>query len=258
MASQLLRNPHKLQDLQDDLESFFYLIFFLALTELPIKGLPEGPATIVDAVFGSCTWRESIEEWVGGDGKNSMITSSAHIGTSYDFPGNRPLTGWIMATLDALEEYYHWNHRKQKLEARLADNQQPTTLEAAQIPIRLRDHSFLDSEFQKALGGGVWTDNRLHKDEALARRCPEEPRFTRSSTKSSTSSLKRALPDDNERPHLPLKRSRTTLQRKHTPPQTPTRAAGNTHVHLLESPESPVPPSPLKRRSGRPRRVKKT
>jgi len=106
MASHLLRNPHKRQDLQDDLESFFYLIFFLAVTELPIEGFLEGRATLVESIFGSCNWRESIEEFVGGDGKTAMITSLGHIGESYDFPGNQPLTSWTMATLDALEEYY--------------------------------------------------------------------------------------------------------------------------------------------------------
>ena len=255
MASQLLRNPHKLQDLQDDLESFFYLIFFLAVTQLPIDGFLEGRATLVDSVFGSCNWRESIEEWVGGDGKNSMITSLEHIGESYDFPGNRALTGWIMVALDALGEYYA-HLKTRKLAARLAADQEQPIPEVAQIPLRMRDHSYLESQFERALKRNDWADNRLNKDVALARRCPEEPRVTRSSTQPTTSSLKRGLPD--EQPHLPLKRSRSALQRNHTPPRTPTRAAGNTHARLLESPESPVPPSPLKRRSGRSRRAKKT
>ena len=258
MASHLLRNPHKPQDLQDDLESFFYLIFFLAVTELPIEGFLEGRSTLVESVFGSCNWRESIEEFVGGDGKTAMITSLGHIGESYDFPGNRPLTSWIMAALNALGEYYD-HVKKQKLAARFAadpEEQQSTPPEATEIPLRMRDHSYLDSQFTRALKRSDWADNRLHKDMALARRCPEEPRLTRSSVKPSTSSLKRGLPEDDGQPHSPPKRSRSTLQRNGTPP---TRAAGNTHTHLSENPKSPVVPlSPLKRKSGLSRRAKKT
>ena len=257
MSGHLLQNPDKLQDLQDDLESFFHLVFYIIITELPTQGFTEQVDIILADVYDSGSWNEHREQWVGGDGKTTMIQNRFRIGDSFEFPGNQPLTEWVTIVLDALQEYY-WHIaslKRRKLQQNTGDSNN------SQPQLMLQDHSFFDSVFRKALERTDWTDNRKNDARVLFKHLPKPPRSTRASTTShnvSNSSLKRTRDDDDEEPELRPKRSRSALQPVHIPPRTPGSVALTKQQEILQSPNSPTRSSLRRRRSGRLRGDKQT
>ena len=243
MSGLLLQNPDKLQDLQDDLESFFHLIFYISITELPTQGFTRPVDKILAEVYDSGSWDEYREQWVGGDSKGMMIQNRFRIGHSFEFPGNQPITTWITEGLRALKEYY-WHVSESK-----------DGSDGPKGSLLLCDHSFLDSAFRQALERIDWTDNRKNDAQALLKHVSKGPPHTRSSSapsNSSKGSLKRARDDDdNEEPELRPKRSRSALQAAQTPPRTPAKSAVTKQKEPLQSPNSPTRLSLRKRRSGR-------
>jgi len=253
MSGHLLQNPDKLQDLQDDLESFFHLIFYISITELPTQGFTRPVDKILAEIYDSGSWDEYREQWVGGDGKTTMIQNRYRIGNSFEFPGNEPLNEWIIDALSALREYYlHVTSKMLRKDASNSNNIEPQMM--------LYNHSFLDSAFQKALKRIDWTDNRK-KDAQVSSKHPQKLsrpiRASSTSHKVSNGSLKRPR-DDDEEPELRPKRSKSALQSVHTPPRTPANAALTKQKVALQSPNSPTRSSPRRRRSGRLRGGKQT
>jgi len=254
MSGHLLENPDKLQDLQDDLESFFHLIFYIIITELPTQGFMEPVEIILADVYDSGNWNEYREQWVGGDGKSMMILTRRRIGASFEFPGNEPLNEWIIDALGALREYYlHIASKRLQKGGSDSNNIEPQMM--------LYDHSFLDSAFKKALKRIDWTDNRKKDAQASSKHLLKISRPTRASSTShkvSDGSLKRSRDDDDDERELRPKRPRSALQSVHTPPRTSANAALARQKEPLQSPNSPTRSSLRRRRSGRLRGGKQT
>ena len=103
MSIKLLKDPADLHELQDDLESFCYVVIYLALRYLPhnkVSALPVIMANVFEHHYHISTGV------FGGNGKNDMVLSRGYIGKDLAFTDNEPLTSWIDAALRLFRDWY--------------------------------------------------------------------------------------------------------------------------------------------------------
>jgi hypothetical protein len=141
MSIKLLKDPTDFHELQDDLESFCYVVIYLALRYLPHNKVSMLPV-IMKHVFEH---HYNVSTGVyGGNGKESMVNSRGYIGEDLDFTDNEPLTSWIDMALRFVADWY----------AYLNQSVQYFSPEISRLELRnrpLRDHKSLDETFETAL-----------------------------------------------------------------------------------------------------------
>lgn len=103
MSVFLLEKPHKVQDLQDDIESFFYVILYHVIRYMNHNKLSE-VTNIMEKVFDDYT-EHADGQLTGGSGKSGMITRRLHVEKDFEIPSNRPLNSWLQYMLNSLKEW---------------------------------------------------------------------------------------------------------------------------------------------------------
>jgi len=175
MSSALLRLSTKLHNLQDDLESFFYLVLYLSLSKLPFTTkVARSKRAIIDGVFAQCTFDDVLGTYIGGSEKYMLIRNlpnSCIAGLVFD--DNKPLTDFLMSTIDALEEYYDHSRAVEKA---IANKTKTERLKEDFETLNLRDHTYLQHLFDKALGEVGWPDNKLPTSIPKVPVSPHHPR----------------------------------------------------------------------------------
>ncbi|KIM35930.1 hypothetical protein M413DRAFT_32159 [Hebeloma cylindrosporum] len=102
MSVKLLVDPTTLHELQDDLESFCYVVLYVALRYLPHNKVPLLPV-IMKEVF---EYHYHVPDGVrGGAGKGALIHDGFFIGRDLEFTDNRPLTSWIRIALRIIRDW---------------------------------------------------------------------------------------------------------------------------------------------------------
>ncbi|KIM35915.1 hypothetical protein M413DRAFT_449535 [Hebeloma cylindrosporum] len=169
MSIKLLKDPTDLHVLQDDLESFCYLVLYVALRYLPHSKV----STLADIVKNVFENHYDLAERVcGGLGKSSMVYDRNFIGRKLGFTDNQPLTNWIEVALNVIKDWYRYlNDLERQKFARPGPSFNAITLKLEDRP--MRDHSYLDQQFRSALEQ-EWPEN----DEAVDRLPKRKPKRT--------------------------------------------------------------------------------
>ncbi|KAJ3504749.1 hypothetical protein NLJ89_g7775 [Agrocybe chaxingu] len=107
LSAGLLQDPHKRLTLQDEIESFFYVLFYYAIKFLPHNLSAKEVEMILEKVFEKFWYDFVLRELTGGDDKHSMIIRRAYV-RELRFVGNEPLSEFIRQCLKYLAEYYRW------------------------------------------------------------------------------------------------------------------------------------------------------
>lgn len=211
MSIKLLTDPTDLHELQDDLESFCYVVIYLSLRYLPHNKVSVLPA-IMKHVFEH---HYNVPTGVfGGNGKDNMVQSRGYIGEDLEFTNNKPLTAWIDSALTIIEDWYtsmrRWRRMKQSGSTAAGD------LELKLKDQPMHDHNALDRNFQAALAE-TWPQNDKAMDHLPPQRknvynkrkvegADEEP--VRKKSKSSTSHVPPSNPPlSGQHPRRPGLRS---------------------------------------------------
>jgi len=148
MSIKLLKDPTDLHELQDDLESFCYVVIYLALRYLPHNKVSILPAIMANVFEHHYNVPTGV---FGGNGKDSMVASRGYIGKDLAFINNEPLTSWIDVALRFLKDWYDYLDQSIRYMPLGA-----TLLELKDRP--LCDHEALDQTFQTALAK-KWPSN---------------------------------------------------------------------------------------------------
>jgi hypothetical protein len=167
MSIKLLLDPTDLHELQDDLESFCYVVLYLALRYLPHNKVPELRAIMANVFEHQYDMPTAVH---GGGGKSLMVHHRAYIGEDLEFTDNGSLTSWIDSALIMIEDWYtatrRWRRMKQEGSATASDLQLKLKDQA------MYDHTALDRNFQTALLK-TWPQN----DEAMDHLPPKRKNF---------------------------------------------------------------------------------
>ena len=162
MSIKLLTDPTDLHELQDDLESFCYVVIYLALRYLPHNKVSVLPV-IMKYVFEH---HYNVPSGVfGGNGKDNMVQRRGYIGKDLEFTGNEPLTSWIDAALILFRDWYRFVDG-----ANMAPDAPLRLMGLEDQP--LHDHGAFDQLFQTALLK-TWPQN----DKAVDHLPPKRKNF---------------------------------------------------------------------------------
>ena len=219
MSIKLLKNPTDLHELQDDLESFCYVVLYLVLRYLPhnkVSVLPAVMTTVFEEHYNLPTGAR------GGNGKFAMIHGQGDIGPDLEFTNNEPLTTWIQIALIVIKDWYYYlehlgqSSRQQYMLPGTSINamSHDSGLKLKDRP--MRDHHDLDQNFQAALEK-TWPQN----DKAVDHFPPKGKNFynkrkleganeesVRKKSKSSTSNVTPSIPQlSGQHPRRPGLRS---------------------------------------------------
>ena len=104
MSIKLLKNPTDLHELQDDLESFCYVMLYLALRYLPHNKVSVLPAIMANVFEHHYNMPTAV---LGGAGKIAMVNDRIYIGEDLEFTENKPLTAWIDSAFTIIEDWYN-------------------------------------------------------------------------------------------------------------------------------------------------------
>jgi len=184
MSSTLLMQPTKYHNLQDDLESFFYLVLYLSICKLPFATQHGyNKKAIIEDIFAHCTYVDTIGIYMGGAPKFAAIlyfANSCLAGLS--FTDNKPLTDLLISTVNALEEYLDHMRAVEKAKGNKTKTQD---LKEEFKTLNLHDHEYLIALFNKALGEVGWPDNKLPTPIPKARLSPSHTRNTAKRSKGA-------------------------------------------------------------------------
>ena len=148
MSIKLLKNPADLHELQDDLESFCYVVMYLALRYLPHNKVSVLPAIMANVFEHHYNVPTGV---LGGGGKSAMVHDRNYIGSDLDFTDNEPLTSWIEMALRFVADWYAYLNQSIKYMS-----PEIPRLELSNRP--LRNHNALERNFQAALEK-TWPQN---------------------------------------------------------------------------------------------------
>jgi len=164
MSIKLLKDPADLHELQDDLESFCYVVIYIALRYLPhnkVSALPVIIANVFEHHYNILTGV------FGGNGKNDMVLSRGYIGEDLTFTDNQPLTSWIDSALTIIEDWYTATRRWKRM--KLLGSEIAGVLELKLKDQAMHDHRGLDEIFQTALAK-TWPKNDKAVDHLPSKR----------------------------------------------------------------------------------------
>ncbi|CAA7269097.1 unnamed protein product [Cyclocybe aegerita] len=170
LSARLLKNPLKIHSVQDDLESFFFLVLYYSIRYIPndqgIQELKELHAEL----FEECRWRSAIGQYVGGQGKFFMITEGYH-SLSVDFMDHKPLQKWLRSALRCIARFYWYcidverkHFEEHKDEALPVPRVLVPPLPAT---ILLHNHEYFSSLFKTALEAPGWASTRTYLGDEL-------------------------------------------------------------------------------------------
>ena len=206
MSIKLLKNPTDLHELQDDLESFCYVVLYLALRYLPHNKVSVLPAIMKNVFEHHYNVPNAV---LGGGGKSAMVHDRTYIGEDLEFIDNKPLTTWIDSALTMIEDWYtsvrRWRRMKQSGSATAAD------LELKLKDQPMYDHNALDRNFQTALEK-TWpqndnaVDNLPPKGKSFHKKRKVDAADEESARKKSKSSTSHATPSNPQLSGQPPRR----------------------------------------------------
>ncbi|KIM35938.1 hypothetical protein M413DRAFT_32165 [Hebeloma cylindrosporum] len=159
MSIKLLKDPTSIYILQDDLESFCYVVIYLAL-----RYLPHNRVSVLPAIMANVFEHQYIVPTgvLGGGGKASMVHARGYIGEDLEFTDHKPLTAWIDTALTIIED---WSTSTRKWRrSKLMGLGNADGLELKLKDQAMYDHQGLDENFQTALAK-KWPENDKGMDQ---------------------------------------------------------------------------------------------
>ncbi|KAJ3504274.1 hypothetical protein NLJ89_g8022 [Agrocybe chaxingu] len=148
MSTLRLRFPGKELDLQDDLESFFYVVLFFTLQYLPVS-LPQPELVdFMKSIFEERALSHALGMDIGGQAKATLLAGQDTSFMRLAFLDNPPVNSWMRASWLAFEELHRHEIRR------------PTQTPTLAAHIGLRDHDRFLKIFEDVLALGEWSDAR--------------------------------------------------------------------------------------------------
>lgn len=200
MSAYLLSDPDKIHNLQDDMESFFHVILYLALRFLP-HNKENLISMIMNQVFDSCFVEDGIT--LGGRGKFLL---QKYIGRDFKMVNNRPLDDWIdVASFCTKQWTDYWettrmvpNPEVEKLRARILPSAKPRS-EAAKPPAFFSSHTPFREMWTAVLERKKpeWPESE-HKEDLMMKAVQEEKSRTEQTRKEFLAGMpiERLMVDD--------------------------------------------------------------
>ncbi|KIM35917.1 hypothetical protein M413DRAFT_32149 [Hebeloma cylindrosporum] len=158
MSIKLLDDPTTLHELQDDLESFCYVVLYTALRYLPHNHVTDLQTVIATVFEDHYTTRAEVR---GGGAKMAVVNGRGAIRRDLEFTDNQPLTNWIDVALEVIQDWYRYlDYLEKQKSVRRGPSFSAITLKLDDRP--MRNHSYLDQQFRSGLEQ-EWPEN----DEAV-------------------------------------------------------------------------------------------
>ncbi|CAA7269076.1 unnamed protein product [Cyclocybe aegerita] len=164
-----------LSDLQDDLESFFYVILFFTLQYLPVRFSQVELVDLMESIFEESKFDPTLGMVVGGHAKARLLLAGDSPLVNFMFLANSPMNAWMEQSWDAFEQFHNYLYKEQRraTRARIMNpansahsinlaNERPTMLAAGHI--YLCDHDHFLKIFEDVLALEDWSD--LHHTRA--------------------------------------------------------------------------------------------
>lgn len=107
MSINLLEYKDKQHTLQDDLESFFWVLMYTCLRNFE-HNRTQYVEDIGETVFEDCRWSRAENRYVGGLGKRSLVTSTLPDFKYFEIYGSEGLCVLFAAFRRAVKEYHNW------------------------------------------------------------------------------------------------------------------------------------------------------
>ncbi|KAK0466195.1 uncharacterized protein EV420DRAFT_1326591 [Desarmillaria tabescens] len=152
MSIGLLRDRTKIHELQDDFESFVYVMLYHGLRYLRHSKVGSGLQFTMDRIFDSIV-DNGDGTWSGGDAKTSLAYEMGPLGVDFRFD-SIPLTAWIHRALAGIGEWRHSLTQKALFKA--LGGAPPITNPSALL---FRDHTELKGLWKWALDMDSWPSN---------------------------------------------------------------------------------------------------
>lgn len=168
----VLRTPDKKQTVEDDLESFFWVLLYVTLRYLQTSIVESSVASVMHNVFDSTVI--TGRQVTGGATKEQLVQHRTHIGESFSVRNNNPLTVLIDDILRILKNYHRfWTYFSDDVET-LASDKGISLESAEQIHrekaknLKLSSHTAMVSLGQTALAKD-WSSNDRVSDRCTKR-----------------------------------------------------------------------------------------
>ncbi|KAF9533761.1 hypothetical protein CPB83DRAFT_407807 [Crepidotus variabilis] len=168
MSAKLLQNPAKQHALQDDLESFFYLVVYLSLFSYTTSVTRAKIQKVIDKVFDQSEFDTESLVYEGGFHKQLMLEHGTFL-DAIEFE-EKLLSDWIDASRQILGQYLLVNKAK------------------GEIPVQTTHTALLDQTNQ-ILGIDAWTGTKYQAPEKPPPRkriLNEDPKVGNPSSKSDS------------------------------------------------------------------------
>ncbi|CAA7269098.1 unnamed protein product [Cyclocybe aegerita] len=170
LSARLLIEPLKIHTLQDDLESFFYLVLYYALRYIPYNQGIEKLKELQSQIFEECRWNSTSGQYLGGEGKFFTITRGYHT-LRINFVDHRPLQNWLRNTLGCIAEFYRYCIDTEQKHFEEHEGE-PLPLHCVPVPpppasIGLHNHEYFSSLVKTALEAPGWASMRTYLGDDL-------------------------------------------------------------------------------------------
>ncbi|KAF8056960.1 hypothetical protein FPV67DRAFT_1430844 [Lyophyllum atratum] len=168
MSCLLLSKQHTIHTIQDDMESFVYIVLYHGLRYFR-HNKPNSTKNHMRAIFES-QLIEGDGTIVGGKSKRDMFEGKTFLGNGFELE-SRPLDLWKGAAFQAIKEWIEFVDpvvdRKVDQVAALLGRAPPTSSTA---PVRqlLQDHTSMANMFSRCLASKDWPDPKDPPVDALA------------------------------------------------------------------------------------------
>ncbi|PPQ89807.1 hypothetical protein CVT25_007412 [Psilocybe cyanescens] len=200
MSIGLLANPAKVHHVQDDMESFFWLVLYHMLRYMKHDKITE-LEIIMEAVFDHSYKGKAGGLETGGDGKSALIARGTHIGQNFALAGNPPLTNFYKSGKKFWKAWQSYVDGREEDISDLMGSESISYEEASKRvpfihPPQTMDHSHIASLFESTLASGNWPSDveavdYLSKTEKRGRDedQDEDPVYVKSGTKAKRSTV---------------------------------------------------------------------
>ncbi|KAJ3505210.1 hypothetical protein NLJ89_g7536 [Agrocybe chaxingu] len=159
MSHALLANVEKLHKLQDDLESFVWLVLYYILHFMEHSKLGDLESIVAGIFEQNNEHRDGTV--TGGDGKWIVISKRGHIGGDFQVIGNDPLTRWFDEALHSVAFWYGHHRTVETLQQQASIPGMAAMLKL--LPDEkcqpLYDHRAFVKYFETALERKDWPEN---------------------------------------------------------------------------------------------------
>jgi hypothetical protein len=153
----LLKQPTKPHTIQDDIESFIYIILYQGLSHLK-HNKTEQLGVIMDQVF-DFNWKLG-DTYTGGEGKNAMFRAGGYIDFDFEFTDNAPMTDWLQHAINSGGDWLTWVARKMPKALVAASSSTPSFPIAAPLPnntgLAFETHDAFVEKWKELLDRSDW------------------------------------------------------------------------------------------------------